>query len=317
MVFKMLRFITQLVVRPYKPKRRPSKSVAIVVPLSSRNELLPEEEVSLQHLLHFLDGYDKYFVAPPDVSVPQVRFKVLNFDRKFFGSAAAHNQLLLWPGFYRTFENYEFILIYHLDSLVLVDAMAQWCQRDFDYIGAPWLPCSDTPWVKEARVGNGGFTLMKVEAVLKVLYNRYRIEPASYWLDILMRNSSRLRHFFWALERLQRLFPRSRLINRPLEDLRKSEKPGIYGCNNDFFWSFQAAEYLPEFKIPTVEEALYFAFEAAPRRCFELTGGQMPFGCHAWTKFDRSFWEPHLLKVVEDSVCRAKTRDYKATISAL
>src|SRR5437773_2571678 len=83
-------------------------------------------------------------------------------------------------------------------------------------IVAPWLPCSDTPWVKEPRVGNGGFTLMKVESVLKVLHNRYRKEPPSYWLDMLIRNSARLRLLFRILERLQRLFPRSRLINRPL-----------------------------------------------------------------------------------------------------
>jgi hypothetical protein len=269
--------------------------VAIVVPLSARNELLPEEEVSLRHLQHFLGGYDKYFVAPPDVSVPQNGFKILSFDRKFFGSAAAHNRMLLWPGFYQAFEDYEFILIYHLDSLVFSDDVPQWCQRGFDYIGAPWLPCSDTPWVKEARVGNGGFTLMRVETVLKVLHNRYRAEPATYWLDIIMRNSFRFGLLFRILERLQRLFPHSRLINRPLEDLRKSEKPEIHGCNNDFFWSFQAAKYLPEFRIASVEEGLRFAFEAAPRLCFELAGGRMPFGCHAWTKFDRNFWEPHIL----------------------
>jgi hypothetical protein len=291
----MLRLLTQLLMRPYKPKRPPSTTVAIVVPLSTRTELLPEEEVSLCHLLHFLSGYDKYFVAPPGGFIPHDGFNVVHFHPKFFGSAAAHNQLLMWPGFYRAFENYKYILIYHLDSLVLSDKMPQWCQAGFDYIGAPWLPCSDTPWVKEPRVGNGGFTLMKVESVLKVLHNRYRKEPPSYWLDMLVRNSARLRLLFRILERLQPLFPRSRLINRPLEELRKSEKPDIHGCNNDYFWSFQAAKYFPEFKVATVEEGLRFAFEAAPRRCFELTGGQMPFGCHAWTKFDRGFWEPHLL----------------------
>jgi hypothetical protein len=53
--------------------------------------------------------------------------------------------------------------------------------------------------------------------------------------------------------------------------------------------------YLSEFKAAKVEERLRFVFEAAPRHCFELNHGQMPFACHAWTKFDRGFWEPHLL----------------------
>jgi hypothetical protein len=295
MTFDMLRLLTRLLLRPYKQKRSPSKTVAIVVPLSTRTELLPEEEVSLCHLLHFLSGYDKYFVAPPGGFIPHDGFNVVHFHPKFFGSAAAHNQLLMWPGFYRAFENYKYILIYHLDSLVLSDKILQWCQAGFDYIGAPWLPCSDTPWVKEARVGNGGFTLMKVEAVLKVLYNRYRKDPATYSLDTLRRNSSWLRPLFGLVGKLHRFFPKSRIVNRLLYEWRKIENPAAYGCNNDFFWSFDAQHYLPEFKVASVEEGLRFAFEGAPRMCFELNKRKLPFGCHAWAKYDRAFWEPHLL----------------------
>lgn len=295
----VLRLLTHLFVRSENPKTSPSKTVAIVVPASSRTELLPEEEISVRHLFHFLGGYDKYWVAPSGGSIQREGFKILEFPRKFFGSVAAHNRLLMWPGFYQTFQDYEYILIYHLDSLVLSDEITDWCQAGWDYIGAPWVPCPDAPWIKEACVGNGGFTLMKVESVLKVLYNRYRKEPASYWSDLLVRNRSRLQLLFRFLEWLQPWFPASRTVNRPLEDLRKSEKPDIHGCNNDYFWSFQATRFLPEFKVASVEQGLRFAFEAAPRSCFELNGGQMPFGCHAWTKYDRSFWEPHLL--IDDS----------------
>ena len=34
-------------------------------------------------------------------------------------------------------------------------------------------------------------------------------------------------------------------------------------------------------------------------------GGRMPTGCHAWTKYDRSFWEPHLL-TTEYSILQPK-----------
>jgi hypothetical protein len=110
-----------------------------------------------------------------------------------------------------------------------------------------------------------------------------------------MRNRARLSFVFRILERLQPLFPNARIINRPLEDFRKTERPDIHGCNNDYFWSFEAKEYLPEFKVASVEDGMRFAFEAAPRECFERVGRKLPFGCHAWAKFDRSFWEPHLL----------------------
>jgi hypothetical protein len=40
---------------------------------------------------------------------------------------------------------------------------------------------------------------------------------------------------------------------------------------------------------------LRFAFEAAPRQCLEMNQGRLPFGCHAWGRYDREFWTPHLL----------------------
>jgi hypothetical protein len=258
----------------------------------------------MRHLLHFLGFYDKYFVAAPGVSPQRKGLAVLRFHAKFFGSAAAHNRLLMWPGFYRAFQDYEYILIYHLDSLVFSDQIAPWCRLGLDYIGAPWLPCPEQPWVKEARVGNGGFALMKVESVLKVLYNRYRMEPPTWWLDMLFRNKARLTPFFRFLERLQPFFPNSRIVNRPLEDLCIDENPGFYGRNNDYFWSFHATKDLPEFKVATVDQGLRFAFEAAPRTCFKLNGGHMPLGCHAWTKYDRGFWEPHLLTTEYSSLQR-------------
>ncbi len=201
----------------------------------------------------------------------------------------------MWPQFYRTFEEYQYIFIYHVDALVFSDQLARWCEAGWDFIGAPWIPCADTPWVKTAAVGNGGFTLMRIESVLQVIYNRYRAEPASYWSDLLTRNGERLSVVFRALDRVRRRFPSSRIANRLLEDWRVSQAPGAHGRPNDFFWAFEAVRYLPSFKVATVEEALQFAFEAAPRTCFALNKNRMPFGCHAWTRFDRAFWEPHLV----------------------
>jgi hypothetical protein len=149
--------------------------------------------------------------------------------------------------------------------------------------------------VKEARVGNGGFALMKIDSVLTVLYNRYRIEPASFWSDMLTRNRVKLGWLFRVLRALQPMCPNSRLIQRPLEDWEITEDPGIHGRNNDFFWSFDAVRFFPEFRVAPVGDGLEFAFEAAPRMCYEINERRLPFGCHAWAKFDRSFWEPHLV----------------------
>jgi hypothetical protein len=274
--------------------RRPGDpTVAVVVPLSNRPWMSPDEETSMRQLEHFLGGYDRYLVAPSGIPVRRSGFETMALPRKFFGSAVAHNHLLIWPPFYRAFAEYEYILMYHLDSLVFSDDLLSWCRRGYDYIGAPWLPCADTPWVREPAVGNGGFTLMRVASVLEVLATRYRQRPVARWADALTRNRRFARPAFRALERIEPSLPA--IARRALARWRVSESPADHGNNNDYFWAFEARSFLPAFAVAPVAAALQFAFEAAPRRCFALNGGRLPFGCHAWTKFDRAFWEPHLV----------------------
>ena len=160
----------------------PPKTVAVVVPLSNREELTPDEAISLRHLVHFLGKYDKFLVVPQNLKVNYPGFGIQRFPHKFFGSAAAHMQLMLSRKFYQTFQEYKYILLYHLDALVFSDQLMQWCETNLDYIGAPFLTCPDSPWVKVPRVGNGGFSLRKIESFLKVIDSpRYAVEPAKYW----------------------------------------------------------------------------------------------------------------------------------------
>jgi hypothetical protein len=67
-----------------------------------------------------------------------------------------------------------------------------------------------------------------------------------------------------------------------------------YRKNEDLFWGNRAQHYYSDFKIASVEQALQFAFESEPRASYEKLG-RLPFGCHAWPKYDREFWEPYLL----------------------
>jgi hypothetical protein len=292
--------VTRALVSRNRAKRPPSRKVALVVPLSTRSELLPDEIVSLRHLRHFLRPYEKFMVAPRGSHVSYEGFTPVYFDRKFFGSAAAHNPLLYWPRFYKAFEEYEFILIYHLDCLVFSDQLLQWCDAGYDYIGAPWMPGPDTPWVTEPCVGNGGFALMNVGSALAALHERYRQRPETYWSDMLLRNQGRLRVVRWALERLRTVAPSLRFVSWPLRQWQMSSNPGIYGANSDYFWSFAAAHYSPGFRVAPLQDGLRFAFETSPRQCFEANQHQLPFGCHAWAKYDRQFWEPHLLPAHTD-----------------
>ncbi len=296
-VLGLARAVTRGCAPRYRQRTPPSKLVAVVVLLSTRPTLTSDEWISVRHLEHYLGKYDKFLAGPPGSPVRIDGFRVRTFPGKFFGSVVAINQVMLWPPFFRVFEEYRYILIYHLDSLVFSDQMERWCQSDLDYIGAPWIKCPDSPWVEKQRVGNGGFALMKVESALKVLYRRYEQAPRTFWLDMFARNSRRFRPAVGLLRKVQSTFPRVKLVNLLINEYDEVNDPGPSNRNVDIFWSDHAVSFLPEYKVASLEQGLEFAFEVAPQQCFEMNGRRMPFGCHAWGRYDRSFWEPHLLGV--------------------
>jgi hypothetical protein len=145
-----------------------------------------------------------------------------------------------------------------------------------------------------------------VQSCLEVLHNRYRDDPVRYVSDLITFNGHRLGLFFRLLENMKGIFPRSKVISWPLDRWNQSENPVFHSLNNDFFWAFQAAHYLPRYKVASVGAALRFAFEACPRMCFEMNKRQLPFGCHAWTKYDRAFWEPFLVGADEAPASRSQ-----------
>ena len=266
-----------------------SKTVAVVVPLFRREELTPEEQISLRHLVHFLGKYDKYVVAPKDLKVDFPGFGIKRFSNTFFGSTRAHSQLLLSPQFYKAFREYKYILNYHLDCLVFSDQLMQWCETELDYIGPPWLNCQDSPWVRVERVGNGGFSLRKIESFLRVIFSpKYWIDPAKYWRDFCVSQPKHIQYLNLPRKYLKRL--------RVFNGARWQMSRWHLSRNEDYFWSDEAVKYYPEFRVASVEMGLRFGFEGAPRLCFELNDHKLPFGCHAWQRYDREFWEPYLLR---------------------
>lgn len=268
------------------------KTVAIMVPLSNRPGFTEDEQISLRHLRHFLGHYDKYAIAPPGLDVDLPDFTILRFDDHYFGSAQNHKRLLFSPVFYRAFSGYEFLLTYHLDALVFSDQLLTWCERGFDFIGPPWVKHPDAPYAGmthiEGRVGNGGFSLKRVSSFLKVLCSTRRaVEPRDHWRHVRAQAKSLRAQAKGALEYV--LLHSSRYNNAQWEVAR-------WRKNEELFWDRRAKHYYPDFRIATVEEALPFGFEAVPEYCFELNGHRLPFGCHAWPKYNRAFWEPFLIK---------------------
>ena len=146
-------------------------TAAIAIP-TYKAELTPLEKISLTQCCKVLGRYPLIFFAPEGANYPYFTAgdAVANFETRYFQSVDTYNNLLLEPSFYETFSDFDYILIYQLDAFVFYDALEDFCRLGYDYIGAPWLRCAwhdarhPTP-----RVGNGGFSLRKVQTCRDLL----------------------------------------------------------------------------------------------------------------------------------------------------
>lgn len=273
--------------------------VAVIVP-HVRFPLTEDEELSLRHLRHYLGRFDRYVIGPARREPGLGDLELVPFPAKYFSSITGYSRLLTEKRFYEAFRDYQYILIYQLDCLVFSSDLDQWCNRQWDYVGAPWMAAA--PWVEgndhnDAKgfwwVGNGGLSLRRVDAALNVLNSRQLcVDPNFLGMSGRFKDAP----FFigkgvqYIKTKLYATGYRNSL-RFLLKKMSRSER-----FNEDLFWAFHAKHFLPEFSIPSPEDAVFFSFECAPRYCFKVTEGRLPFGCHAWNKYDRAFWEPYLLK---------------------
>jgi hypothetical protein len=244
-------------------------SVAVVVPVF-RERLGPDEELSLRHLRTNLDGYDGFAFCPVSLDLELPDLVPVRLDDRHFRTHRDYSRLLLGPELYRRFERYEFVLVHQLDCAVFSDDLPRWCGEGYDYVGAPWVRRDADGRPFFTGVGNGGLSLRRVDAFLRVLGARRR------WATLG-------RH---AAELARRIVREPRRAGQLLRDRYVYE---------DKFWSFEAPRLDPGFGIPPAETAVAFAFESEPRFCFEQNGRRLPFGCHKWRAHDPDFWQPYLL----------------------
>ena len=69
-----------------------------------------------------------------------------------------------------------------------------------------------------------------------------------------------------------------------------------YPFNEDGFWTLEAPKYDSTYKIAPFKTALQFGFERFPKESFVINHQRLPFGCHAWVKYDRDFWSKYIIR---------------------
>jgi Protein of unknown function (DUF5672) len=275
------------------------RQVAVVTPLY-RIPLAADEEISMRHLREYLGRFDRFLIGPSEVLGSErvakgyADFTLRAFPERYFTGTQGYSQLLVMEEFYRAFAEYEFVLIYQLDCLVFSSNLEEWCRAGWDYIGAPWFNhYQENPTDGFWAVGNGGLSLRRVARALDVLTSKRLLDDPKVRGPQTERFHSvpQLRRVLVALRTLLLEHGYHNTVRWLVQDLGKY--PNFH---EDLFWAFHARRIVPDFNIATPQQALGFSFEMAPRYCFKANSERLPFGCHAWAKYDREFWKPFLLK---------------------
>jgi hypothetical protein len=252
----------------------PSPSrLAVVVP-APRLELDDDQRVSLAHLAAHLGRYDTFLAVPDSISGTIDELPTRRFDARFFTSHRGYNSLMLSPRFYSAFRDYEFMLVYQLDSLAFRDDLERWCDLGYDYVGAPWTRRDADRGPYFTGAGNGGFSLRRVETCLRAVQARMRPGP---------RARIALSHALAIARRAAR---------GPAAVATALRTPYLF---EDKFLALHASALVRGFRVAPAHVAVGFAFETEPRFCFAQNGGRLPTGCHRWAVNDPEFWRPFLL----------------------
>ena len=168
--------------------------ISIVI-ITEKNILTKYEEISLNRALKVFSDYNKYLIISEDTD-PQYfldpnTFIVIKLPKLHFENVNTYSTLLLSDFFYNHFVTSEYILIYQLDCFVFKNNLKDFL--GFDYIGAPWFNSQNhaansiintlifrkpfwalklvISWflrTKTSGVGNGGFSLRKVDKFLEI-----------------------------------------------------------------------------------------------------------------------------------------------------
>lgn len=257
---------------------------AAVLIIAHKDRPSATELNSLKQCYKVLNRYPVILICPSnlDTSVYKKHIPNLLVDYihpKWQQSYAMFNRLKIDPFLYKRYSQYEFIMFYELDAWVFKDELEYWCNRDFDFIGAPWFEAYDAAEenAKFLGVGNGGFSLRKTKSHLRVLNSFRFIRDPKIIIQELLHNFS-FKSFRLAILNLTVRNNTFFLFND-------------YRFNEDHFWGGVVAKKFSWFRVPDMKTASRFAIELNAPYLYKLNDYKLPFGCHKWEKYQPDFWE--------------------------
>jgi len=261
------------------------KRVCIVIPIH-KEVLNAFELISLAQCFSILGEHDIFFIVPKRlksvitenkfVSSKKAQYKI--FEDHFFSSTIGYNKLMKNPRFYKLFLEYKFMLIYQLDAFVFKDELTYWCDKDYDYIGAPFVKENfEERTCSIVGQGNGGFSLRKI---------------ASFYSVVKKIKKLKFKHPFFSAD--------NSFVLNLWRDIKYniiynfSFYPFQPVVNEDIFWAQLIPSAFGGFSVPTAEDSIPFSFEVCPGHLYRMNNNKLPFGCHGWWKYEPDFWISHI-----------------------
>ena len=277
---------------------------AVILVLAHKSDIKPEEALALSQCASILGGHDIVVVCPSGMDVSKYReisdkIKYCHIHPWWQRTYDNFNRLKISPLLYWKFRRYDFILFYELDAFVFKDELNYWCSSGYDYIGAPWFYGFNDCTIESPvlGVGNGGFSLRRTSSALRVLRSfSYIWKPRELFQP--RRVPKELANVMsWEVgKRNRRCYSLRSIIYDFVSGNNTFYLLNDFGINEDFFWGLIVPRNFSWFKVAPPDTARRFSIECNPRRLFEANGNQLPFGCHAWQKYDPEFWDPHIAR---------------------
>lgn len=256
-------------------------TVAVIIPIY-KEALNNNELTSLNRCLDILSNHPIIFVGPESLNtevyenlcINKLLFKIISFDNSYFENIDGYNKLMLSKEFYRTFLRYKFVLIYQLDAYVFKDELLYWCKQDYDFIGAPHTVHNNK--INEIQFLKGySIFLALVNNIFKTNHKISNVGNGGFSLR-------KTRTFYTLL-----FFLKFRVKH--------------WGTNNeDGFFKYWGNILYPLTKLPSDETALRFSIETNPASSLAKLSNQLPFGCHAFEKYEPLTWQPYLNEKISD-----------------
>ena len=265
------------------------KRCVVVIP-THKSDVSAEEERSFRNTLSVLSNWDIRLVVPEKVSadsyarmksIEALNFEIIPVTDQWMGSIQRYNAMMLSTDFYRLFDDYEYMLICHLDSWVFRDELEYWINLGYDYVGPPLFLLKEPAHnsldsLVAPQGGNGGFCLRKIDSTVKILSNRrYELNFMLFLKGVLFLIHNR----------------KFDLLNIFLRICRKLYRDPVrfqsrYNVYEDVMISVCYALLHKNYKVAPPEIAMHFATEVYSEEIIQTKLKlRLPFAVHGYDKY--------------------------------